>query len=294
MKKIFPALLLAAAVAALPARACDVCGYGPSNYNPFLFPHLARSYVSLSWSARSYRLLDHDGSWAQAKNNTLLLSAQYRLNSRLQLLAQLPFQLNEAHTQEGSTRSSGAGDATVLAQYRFVEAKRGNWRHTVLAAAGAKLPTGRYRSEAEKTAGQTFQPGSGSLDYLANAAYRVGYRNWLLGTSVAYKYNTAARDGFRYGDMLTAGAQLVFRLEGTRGALMPYAQATHETQFNDASGHVLQARTGGTALYVGGGLDASTRSITAGMSYQWAADQAIAGGNIQARPRLQAHVAFSF
>jgi hypothetical protein len=61
---------------------------------------------------------------------------------------------------------------------------------------------------------------------------------------------------------------------------------------SDANKRVLQSYSRGNILLAGGGLDVNTRKIAVGLNYQASISQNIARGEIQAKPRLSAHVSF--
>jgi len=290
MKRIF-VLVLALAGACSTALACDVCGYGVANYNPFLFPHLTRSFVSLSYQHRLYRMRDDDGMLSRESYNSMLLSAQYGLSKKLQVIALIPYQMNKLAGEMENQKRNGLGDVSLLANYRVLYAQTGLVRHTLLGGVGVKLPTGNYQA-AKTTAldDQNFQLGTGSTDYLANASYRVGYRKWIVSTAASYKYNSTNKDGYRYGDMLTTGATLIYRKDLDGLSIAPYVQVSNDHQMQDADKHILQEHSGGHVLYAGGGVDMNTRKLAFGLNYQQAASQNLAEGQIIVKPKLSAHI----
>lgn len=295
MKKISLLGLLLCGLGFLPAQACDVCGCGVSNYNPFLFPHLSRSYVGLSYLHRVYHTRTDEGTLGTEHYNSYLFTGQYKLGQRFQFLALVPIQDNYLHSTEGNRQASGLGDITLLGQFRLWDHTGKTLRQTLLVGGGVKLATGRYTPAAtDKADDQNFQLGTGSTDYLLNASYRISYRRWLFGATGSYKYNTANKDNFRFGDVWNAGLLAVYRKEWKKCSLAPYVQLTQEGQLKDADGHVLQSHSGGSVLFAGGGVDLNTKRYAFGLNYQFAADQSLAAGQIQAGPRISARVTVSF
>ena len=295
MKKYFTAVLLIGSLLSVPARACDICGCGVSNYNPFLFPHLSKSYIGLSYLHRTYHTRGDEGAFGTEHYNSFMLTGQYKLGKKLQFLALLPWQTNILTNDAGTRRAQGLGDITLNGQYRLWDQQTKKLRQTVLIGGGVKLATGRYVPAAtDKADDQNFQLGTGSTDFLLNGSYRLSYRKWVFGASTSYKYNTANSDGFRFGDIWNAGVMAVYRQDWDKVSLLPYVQLTHEAQLQDADNHVLQSHSGGTVFYAGGGVDLNTKRFTIGLNYQFAADQSLAGGQIDVGPRLAAHASFAF
>jgi hypothetical protein len=275
------------------AHACDICGYGVANYNPFLFPHLSRSYLSMAYQHRVYHTHAHDGTVSRQQYNSVSLSVQYGVTKKLQLVALVPYQFNSLRDRHTTKNVNGMGDATLLANYRLWDKPFGTLRHTVMAGVGIKLPTGRYEPAKNETLDdQNFQRGTGSLDYLVNASYRLGYRKWIVNVATSYKYNNANTDGYRYGDMFTAGVTVIRRKDWDGFSVAPYLQVMHEQQLKDADKHILQTHSGGRVLYTGGGLDMNTRKVAFGVNYQWAAAQHLAEGHITVKPKVSAHISF--
>jgi hypothetical protein len=53
MKRFFITILLFTLF--LSSRACDICGCGVGNFNPYLFPHLSKNFVNFSYQYRYYK-----------------------------------------------------------------------------------------------------------------------------------------------------------------------------------------------------------------------------------------------
>src|SRR5215218_8340616 len=107
MKKIFLAFLIG--LIYIPVMACDICGLGTSNYNPFLFPHLSKNYISFNYLHRLYHIHGDEGI-NKEYFNTFLISGQYSISEKLQLVAMLPYHSNKEQSISGSTNAKGAGD----------------------------------------------------------------------------------------------------------------------------------------------------------------------------------------
>lgn len=291
MKKIIALLL--SAVLFLSAAACDICGGGLNNLNPYLFPHLSKSYLGVSYFHNHYRL-NEDGQITNQYNNAFVFSGQYTFSNKVQVMALVPFQFNTMTSENIKASTQGIGDVTVLANYTVLTKMLFKTSHAFSVGAGLKLPSGEYNKvKNDPLNDQNFQLGSGSLDYLLNASCRFGFGNFILSTLGAYKYTTSNKDGYRYGDVLTTGATAVYQVKAGQFSLAPYLQAVHETHYRDAAQHVLQNHSGGDVLYTGAGLDISAKRITIGMNYQVAANQNLVQGELQAKPRLSARLSFS-
>ena len=289
MKKLFFAVLFTGA--AFNSFACDVCGSGVSNYNPFLFPHLAKSHINLSYFRRSFNEIHEGHKTGSQHYQSLVVGGQYSLTKKIQVTAFVPIQLNQLNTQEGLVQSNGLGDIIILANYKLLD-KRGTIRHNILVGGGIKLPTGKFSPVKSNGTQQAFQIGSGSVDYLINGSYRATYKKWVFSAMGSYKYNTPNSQRFRFGDVLTTGITTAYRVEKGSISLTPYLQIIGEQQMQNAHKNVLQHTTGGKALYTGAGLDVNTRVVAMGFIYQLVPAQNLQKGMLLAQPRLSAHVSF--
>lgn len=273
----------------IPALACDVCGLGTSNYNPFLFPHLSKNYISVNYLHRLYYIRSEEGL-TKAQLNSFFISGQYSVNERLQLVVMLPYQFNKQEISGEAKNQEGAGDISLLGNYRLWNKQTRSNTQTVTVGGGFKLPSGKYTGSKSGTIeDQNFQLGTGSMDYLLNASYRLSYRRWIFSALGSYKYNRQNKDHYRYGDVLTTGGTVVYRKELKNFSVSPYLQVMKETQMKDADNHLLQSHSGGNILFGGGGFDVNTRKIAIGANYQFAARQNFFQGELIAKPRLSIH-----
>jgi hypothetical protein len=289
MKKFF---LLLFTITGISASACDICGAGAGSYNPFLNPHLSRHFTSASFVHRYYQTLSDEGIASREYYNSLLLGGQFTVGQRLQLIASVPYQFNSLINQYGKTKISGLGDISLLVNYKVFDKEQGKNRHTILLGAGVKLASAQYNPEV-KDGGENFQLGTGSTDYLVNGMYRFGTGNWIFNAVGTYKYNSANKNDYRYGDVLTTALTVARRIAVKENSISPYLQFTMESHMKDADKHVLQQHSGGHVCYSGGGIDFSTQRFTIGASGQFVPTQHLAGGMITVKPSFSTHISFT-
>ena len=290
-KNLIAALLLTLLTS--PSYACDICGGGTGSYNPFLFPHVSKSYIGVSFLTRSFHTHHDDGSLLRSHYSSILISGQYSLNHRIQLLFLAPYQVNKLESGHTTERQKGVGDVTLLFNYKLWERMGVDWRQAFMVGGGIKLPTGDYsQPKSEEVIDRNYQLGTGSDDYIVNAVYRISHRNWILNTAGTYKYNTANKQGYRYGDIWTVGGTVAYLKNYNQLSIAPYLQITNERQLKDADHHVLQELSGGNVLYTGIGTDVSVSKITFGVNYLFAAKN-ISEGELNAAPRFAARLSLS-
>jgi hypothetical protein len=276
------------------ANACDICGSSANNYNPFLFPHLAKSFIGISYLRRQYRIRNEDESITNQAVFNYALFAKIHAAKRVQLSVQVPFQKNRS-TGSSIEHLSGPGDISVTGGWIAWNKLSSNNRQTVIVGGGIKLPVGRhFPGNSKGLSDQVFNIGSGSVDYLAYGAYKAGFRKWFYNFSASYKYNTANSSGFRYGDNLDISLLAGKRVDLSKIALSPYLQCSWQKQMQHAVSHILNPNSGSDVLQFIAGADVNTKNLTAGISLQLPAFQEIAGGQISIKPGFAAHIAYNF
>jgi hypothetical protein len=293
MKKFI--LVTSLLCAAIISQACDICGCSVSNYNPFLFQYLSRNYVNVSYIHRMYHTQVGTELAGRQIYNSLLLTGQYSITKKIQLVAMIPYQQNKLENTGDTRNLSGLGDITLLGNYKLWDRMSNANRQTVLIGGGVKLPTGQYTpAKNGEIDDQNFQLGTGSVDYLLNGSYRLAVGKWSVGVAASYKYNTQNKDHYRYGDVVSSGVTTAYNINLSKITIVPYLQLMNEWQMKDAHEHVLVEQSGGYATYTGGGLDFNSKKIAFGFNYQFAPSQNLAQGQIDVKPRATAHISFTF
>ena len=115
MKKIFITVLLLPLF--LSTRACDICGCGVGNFNPYMFPHLSKNFINFSYQHRYYQthFLENGEEMNNREHyNTFSLTGQYSPFKNLQLMAVVPFQANRQSGPEGNKSLNRLGDVVFL------------------------------------------------------------------------------------------------------------------------------------------------------------------------------------
>jgi len=304
MKKIFITILLLQLF--VLSKACDVCGCGVGNFNPYLFPHLAKNFINFNYQHRYYHthFLENGEEMNNREHyNTFSLAGQYSPYKNLQLMAVIPFQSNKQSGPEGDKSLDGLGDIVFLANYKLVDVISGKeknmLRQTLLVGAGIKLATGDYQfdeSNESHVGNSNFQAGTGSTDYLANTYYSLRYGMIGFSTGFTYKMNTENKSGYRFGNSLLNVTQVKYVREFKNFSLIPSIGMMFEKMEEDTQGGVKidGNRTGGYNTQVLLGADFNTPKWALGVNYAASVKQNLAAGQIDAKPGVSAHISYSF
>lgn len=116
----------------------------------------------------------------------------------------------EVHDEGGT---SGIGDLSALAQWRFVKTPVG---FEAALLAGIKAPTGRTKEANDdgEVLDAEFQPGSGSWDYMIGAALTQRIEAWSFDASSLYTFVTEGTQATDLGDRFNYGIAVSYRLLG--------------------------------------------------------------------------------
>lgn len=299
------AVALFGGVALLPARDASgdhaTGGIGHGGAGPIVTlsaPTLPRGEWSLGLRAEYVKFdaiaaerlerLAAEGTEAHSLRSLLstFLGAAYGVTGDLTLSASIPYvirrDIRAGHLEDGTPEvhaegdSKGIGDATLLAQYRFLDLPGPALEAALLA--GVKIPTG---TTSERTSGGArfetdHQPGSGSWDPLAGIALTKGLDSWSFDISLLYILSREGSQDTDLGDVVHGNASISYRLGNSEEASHSHpegaeAHAAHparlawdlileanaEWQAKQKIGGVRDGNSGGTVLYLSPGVRAT-------------------------------------
>lgn len=227
------------------------------------------------------------------------LWARFYPSHRLQAFVFIPYNFNRREEGGKITSSNGVGDIVVSANYTLIntyDSSASNWKHTLLAGGGIKLPTGQFRKiEDGLTVNQNFQLGTGSVDFLLNLIYTLRYKNIGLNTEFTYNVNTTNRDDYRFGNTSRTGLTGFFLLPNTRAVtIMPNVGCSLETFRNNKQFGEPFPDTGGWAMLWNAGIESYYKNIALGVSYTHPGKQQLFNGKVTSNDRFSMHVTFMF
>lgn len=293
----------------LSATACDICGCGVGSYYVGILPEFRNKFAGIRYQHKS--LMTHIGINGQRTYLTTDESYQItevwgaiNIGKKIRLLGFIPYNFIERVNQGISTRKSGLGDIALMGYFQLLNkhtTTNGNKMlvQSLWAGAGFKLPTGRYNQldkNISESIQNTFQLGTGSMDFTLQAVYDIRIQDAGINTNVSYKMNTANRQEYRYGNKITSNALLYYKFRtGKKSNLAPNAGIIYETSAKDLKNQGIEIfDSGGNSLTATTGFETSIKKISLGFSYQIPLHQHLAEGKVKAGDRLMVHCSFSF
>jgi|JI9StandDraft_1071089.scaffolds.fasta_scaffold04781_8 hypothetical protein len=276
IKKIFALCIILFAITK-QSKACDVCGcsLGGSYYG--ILPQFQKNFIGLRWSqAQFYAHMNHGAVLGEEHSHDTYskveLWGRYYINDRVQLFAFMPYGYNDMDGTEQKIKTQGIGDVSVLANYLILntgEDKKKKLKHTLMAGAGVKLPTGKYDLEDNGLiVNRNFQLGTGSVDFILSGVYTVRYQKVGLNSEVGYKINTRNSDEYLFGNQFHASTRFFYWQNIKSLSLLPNIGLYYEQGTQHKDGEIIQANTGGKAILLSAGMEMYYRKFSAGFTFQ--------------------------
>lgn len=298
-------LTLLVMLTSLPGLACDLCGCSNSGSFFGILPQAHRRFLGVRYRYSTYDShLNSVNLRTRETFQTAEFWGRFYPARRLQVLAFVPYQFShQTLVKSGQTLPlQGLGDVSAMAQYNLLntfmdDSAAHQVNHNLLVGGGVKLPTGRYRydeSDLSQVANPNFQLGTGSLDWLLNAIYTVRYGRWGANVDAAYRITSTNAQGYRFGNRLNGSASVFYVAERGNWSVMPNAGVFVEQYAHDRRDGVVNKQTGGYVAYLGGGVEAYGRRLSAGFSYRQPMAQYLSAGELQARAQWSSHLTVLF
>ena len=280
------------------ALACDACGCGVGSYQFGILPQQTKNFVGIRYQQKFDKTTPMHGSQSEEFFRTTEVWGRFYPVKRVQVLALLPYNFNQQKSEGVTKQVQGLGDALVLVNYNLInntDSLYQNVKHNLFVGGGVKLPTGQFNRKVEnQELNPNLQLGSGSLDLVANAMYTVRYNKIGLNTNVTYKYNTANKNEFHFGNKIGAGTVLFSVLKVKEMAIMPNAGFSTEITGKDRHYGDELLESGGHANFVSLGSEFYFKNFSFGVTGQKPVSQNVSEGYVETGNRLLTHLTFMF
>jgi hypothetical protein len=304
-------LLIILFIAAMPATswACDICGCGVGSYYLGILPDFSDKFVGIRYQSKL--LTTHLGPIG---NRTPLTSDEtyqsmevwgaWNFGSRWRALAILPYNINTRELDQGDIvgKKEGLGDALAMLNYKLFESRitTSNSKflaHSLWLGAGIKAPTGKYEDGEQlmPDSPNNFQLGSGSTDFMVNAAYDVRLMDVGFNLNTSYKINTENQYGYRYGNKFTGNLLVYYKFNiQDKIRIAPNVGLLYETQPQDKLYNQYDVyQSGGSLLSNVLGVEINLGQFSFGANYQIPMSQNLANNRALAGNRLMTHISFN-
>lgn len=307
MKKYI--VLLCFSLASLSVLACDICGSGAGGGYMGLLPGFRKRFISFRYSQNS--LLSHLGSdgrstylTTQERFKLLELWGAANLGRRFRIAGFVPVSFMERQNGLGDFRQNGLGDMSLIGYYQLLNTekelkKKGRFLQSLWIGAGIKMPTGRYNPEeknVQEGAQNTFQLGTGSVDYSLNTLYDISMNNFGLNINLGYRINSVNKYDYQYGNKFTANVLAYHKWRiNNRYSIAPNVGVLYESAAKDHKWSDIQVwETGGRSAMGTMGFELTLGRMGMGTNYQTPLSQKLGEGKLRAADRAMVYLSFSF
>ena len=303
MKKLL-FVLSVVLISSVKTMACDICGCGVGNYYIGILPQFDHRFIGIRYNYSHFttRMADDATQFSKDFYQTVELWAGWNIGKRFQVLTLLPYNINHQVSDDGVNNRRGVGDIMVLANYKLLDItpdQEGNKKisQQLWIGGGIKFATGKFDIEQnapDVAAIANGQLGSGSTDFLLHTMYNLHIGNWGINTNANYKINTVNKQGFRFGNKLSAGSFAYYTINAGSVIINPNIGILYE--HND--GNDLQSSkvnlTGGSLLQTSVGAEISFNKIAVGFNTQLPIAQNFAEDQTRAKNKGMVHLTFAF
>ncbi|MCR6721168.1 MAG: transporter [Chitinophagaceae bacterium] len=225
------------------------------------------------------------------------------IGKRFRLAVFIPYNFIERTNQKENARTNGIGDMSAIGYYQAFNKesviKNKTLSQTLWLGGGIKAPTGTYNPE-EKNIGQsslnTFQLGTGSLDFSLNAMYDIRLQNVGVNVNSSYKINTSNKYDYQYGNKFTLNMLGYYRFTvNDKLAITPNTGVLFETASKDWKTKDIQVwETGGRSLIGTIGAELNFGRVSIGANFQTPLSQNLGEKKVESKNRGMAHISYSF
>lgn len=285
------------------SQACDICGCANSGSYFGLMPQSNKSVVGVRYNYLNFTT--HPSSQVlrtEEKFNITELYTRFFPFKRVQVMAFLPYRMDQQLTTSGTKKQNGLGDMTILANYNILNTlmdteSSSRFSHTLMVGGGIKLPTGRFKydeNDVLQVANANFQPGTGSTDFIVNAFYTVNLDQWGLGVNVSRKFNTANSQSYKFGNQLYGTMDLYRSFKVGTITLTPTVGLYAEHSGKGRRSDLLLDETGGKQLNGAVGINVFSNRWMLGVNGQKPISQRSNSGHVVAKERVLVQLGFLF
>jgi hypothetical protein len=307
-KKIILAIMLIL-LKAPSLLACDICGCGVGSYYLGILPEFKKRFIGIRYQHKG--LTTHIGpdgniSYLSSDENyqTIDIWGAWNLGKKFRLMAFVPYNINQRTTEGQSYNKSGLGDIALYGYYKLFDKRstiQGNKLlvHSLWLGGGLKLPTGVYNPLDKNTvqgSQNSFQLGTGSVDFSLNAMYDIRIQDIGMNTNVSYKINTANKYDYQYGNKFTLNWLAYYKIRVQKKiVLAPNAGLLYESSGKDLNKYGTTVyESGGSSLMGTLGAEISFGNFGIGGNFQAPIKQDLAEGTVRGKNRALIQMTWSF
>ena len=277
---------------------CDSCGSVGGN-GIGLMSAYKNNFIGIGWQYASFRGVPEHGDGSIDHLHTLELSLRYHVKDRFKVLFYQPFRINNRNVNGQTDGLNGFSDTRIIGSYSLLKDVTIGTKINVFLeiGAGVKLPVGKYNAKIQEVnLPENFNPGNGSWGYLFQPSLVLTLKKAGLVVNGYYQHHSKSTSDYQFGHQLST--QVLFFWEkrlSNNFNLVPNAGINSEWISTDhyANGKRVEG-TGGKGTYFSAGINFKTNQWIIGATYDHPLVHHYSNGEVDAKHRLAAQVAYIF
>lgn len=274
---------------------CDACGCSASGGSMGFSTVGENSFLGVRSMYQRYESNDRlytNSPWRLEQFRTYQIWTRFRISTKLELTAQVPWQHHNRETATGVQTRTGLGDVSINALYKLFssedEAKTKS--HRFHGGLGIKLPTGEFDQANSNTVNPAFQLGTGSFDFTILGEYVFEYQKSGVNVMASYLIKTENERRYRFGNQTNLAAIAYRKVTISHWQMLPQMGVAAEFFESNYSRRSRVDDTSGRVVFARAGFDVSRKWINAGFSAMLPVAQYLNNGKVRAHERLSVHL----
>lgn len=276
---------------------CDVCGCsatgGSMGFNSLLNDH----FIGIRYMYQSYKTKEgifNNSPWISERFNSIQLWGKYPLSEKFDVMALIPYHLNNREKKEKYETVNGMGDATLILFYNMIKPNQEKtYQAKLQLGMGVKAPTGSYNESNNGSINPSFQLGTGSWDYTFTADYTLSKNNLGFNAMMNYIVKTENKKNYKFGNQTNYAVAAFYQEKLANVVFMPNLGIAGEVyQFNEEFSERVPS-TEGTVLFAKGGLELAYKKWGVGIHTMIPLQQNLTGGKVEAEFRMGLNVTYA-
>jgi len=244
-----------------PLNACDLCGCASGSSGLGVLPRFDSGFLGLRYAYQGFGHLNKNipgvDNALSDDFHRLELWSRIPLNERLQLIVTLPYALNRRSGTLTTTRLQGIGDAQLLVNGWLWRKESEKNSFQLNAAAGLRLPTGKYRQRDESGMLLPIGLQTGTGTYGLPMALQSGWRrgSWGAMAELFALWNTENEETYKPGSQYSAALLGLYYGDFKQSFLVAHAGLRYEQSGMDSEFGQTLNQTGYDRISVQAGAD---------------------------------------